>query len=69
MCTKEDVEADCQMRVSQSEADTKVLDAVAFLLNMNVAREHRMRIPKNQTIASTSKSDKVQAKSQNTSPR
>ena len=63
MCTKEDVETDCQMRVSQSEASNKVLDAVAFLVNTNVAREHRMRIPKNQTMMSTSKSKQVQAKS------
>ena len=62
MCPREDVGVDCQMRVGQSEASTKVLDAVAFLLNMNVAREHRMRIPKGQATMSTSKSSQVQSK-------
>ena len=62
MYPKEDAGADCQMRVSRSIASPRVLNAVAFLLNMNVAREHRMRIPKNQTMMSTSKSKQVQAK-------
>ena len=53
---------DAEVQMSQSVASPRVLDAVAFLVNMNVAREHRMRIPKNQTMASTSKSKQVQAK-------
>ena len=60
---------DAEVQMSQSVASPKVLDAVAFLVNTNVAREHRMRIPKNEaTMTSTSKNRHVQAKSRNTSP-
>ena len=53
---------DAEVQMSQSVASPRVLDAVAFLVNTNVAREHRMRIPKSQATMSTSKSSQVQSR-------